>query len=313
MWKQNKLQTVTALTLSVLCLMTGCTTQIEGETETQLQVVSTTTMLQDLVSVIGGGAVNSLGLMGAGIDPHLYQASAGDVAKLEQADVVVYNGLHLEGQMGEVFQALEQKEKTILCAEEAIDPELLLETEDSVGSTYDPHIWYDLSLWMEVAEYIAEGLVKIDPDNSQLYQVNLSAYLTELSDLETYIETERDKIPEGQRVLITAHDAFGYFGRAYGFEVLGLQGISTESEASTSDVSQLAELIAQREIPAIFIESSLSPKSIQALQAAVQARGFQVEIGGQLYSDSLGDQSTGHDSYLTTVKANIDTIVEGLS
>ncbi len=304
---------VVALALAMSIAAVGCgQTEREQQEGDTLRVVTTTTMLWDLVSVIGGDRVDCTGLMGAGIDPHLYQASAGDVAKLEGADVVVYNGLHLEGAMNEVFQQLEGTGQYVICLGDGLDEESLLTTEDEVAITYDPHIWFDVSLWMEGATYVAGCLAEADPQYAEGYQENLRHYLEELERLEEYMFTAIEEIAPDQRVLITAHDAFGYFGRAYGLEVMGLQGISTQSEASTADVSQLATLIAQRQVKAIFVETSISTKNIEALQEAVAAQGFDVAIGGELYSDSLGDASTGHDSYIATVMANVDTIVEGL-
>lgn len=298
------------LSVALLLLPCGCQASADNpSTENTLTVVTTTTMLYDLVSIIGGDQVTTTALMGAGIDPHLYQASAGDVAKLEEADVVVYNGLHLEGAMGDVFDQLEAQSKAVICIGDGIDESQLLV---AAGGSYDPHIWFSTPLWMEAASYLTEQLSQLDPTNAQQYQDNCQAYLTELEELEQYILDAIQDVDPQQRVLITAHDAFGYFGQTYGFEVLGIQGISTQTEASTADVSDLATLIAQRQIKAIFLESSLSSKSVEALQAAVQAQGFQVSIGGQLYSDSLGDESSGHDSYIATVKANIDTITSAL-
>lgn len=280
-----------------------------GSKNEKLSVVSTTTMLTDLVKTIGGDKVETEGLMGSGVDPHLYNASAGDVKKMQNADIVVYNGIHLEGKMSEIFEKLSDKD--ILCTENYISKEKLLLAEDE-ENTYDPHIWFDVSLWREVAKGITNDLSKIDEDNSKYYQANLNTYLEELDVLERYIQTRINEVPESQRVLVTAHDAFSYFGNAYNFEVKGLQGISTDSEAGTADVSSLADFIATNKIKAIFVESSVPTRTIESLQAAVKAKGFEVNIGGELYSDSLGDKTSGHETYIKTVKANIDTIVDSL-
>lgn len=290
-----------------LGLLTGCGTAVTKDDGT-LQVVATTTMLADLVTVIGGAAVTVHGLMGSGVDPHLYQASAGDVTAMEQADVLVYNGLHLEGKMSDLFANLEGTDLAIVSMEQAISPEEII----TVDGTYDPHIWFDVGLWQDCAIYVGAELSAVDPSNQDLYQANLEQYLEELIALETYVQTRVSALEEEAKILITAHDAFGYFGKAYGFTVIGLQGISTDAEVGTADVSALAEYIVENQVQAIFIESSVPVKSIQALQAAVEARGFTVEIGGTLYSDSLGDASSGTDTYLTTVRANVDAIVDGL-
>ena len=179
-------------------------------------------------------------------------------------------------------------------------------------TVHDPHIWFDVSLWEAAAKTVADGLSQADPDGKSGYEANLDAYLKELEETDTYIRNRAAELPEKQRVLVTAHDAFQYFGKAYGFEVRGLQGISTDAEAGTADVSDLANFIVERQIKAIFVESSVPPKTIEALQAAVKSKGFDVAIGGELYSDSLGDEDSGAGTYLLTVKANIDTIVDAL-
>ena len=292
-------------------LLGACADKTLAKSDGKLNIVTTTTMLYDLVVSIGGDKVNTTALMGPGIDPHLYQASAGDVTKMQDADVVVYNGLHLEGKMGDVFASLSTSGRDIICAEDGISEHVLLSDEFN-PEIHDPHIWFNVSIWKDVAKHVAARLMDIDPDNADTYSANLDRYLAGLDDLEQYIKERIGEIPENQRVLVTAHDAFRYFGGAYGFEVVGLQGISTDAEAGTADVSNLASFIAENQIRAIFVESSVPPRNIEALQAAVKARGFDVEIGGELYSDSLGDESSGHDTYILTFKANIDTIADAL-
>ena len=274
----------------------------------RLNVTVTTTMLLDLTRQIGGDCVNVQGLMGSGVDPHQYRASAGDVIKMQQAEVVIYSGLHLEGKMGDVLSSLESYGKNVICASDGIDRELLLEKD----GVYDPHIWFDVSLWQAAAREVAKGLSSADPDNAESYRQNLAAYIGELEELERYIQEKANELEENRRVLITAHDAFGYFGRAYGFTVMGLQGVSTAAEAGTADVSRLAAFIAENRINALFIETSLPVKSIEALQEAVRARGFETTLGGTLYSDSLGDETNGEDNYIAAFKHNIDVIVDGL-
>lgn len=290
----------------VLCLCFGAVAA-----EDKLNIVSTTTMLNDLARIIGGDKVETVGLMGPGIDPHLYDASAGDVTKLLDADVVLFNGIHLEGQMGEVLEQLKEQGKNVITIEDAIPTDKLL-FDPANPTAYDPHIWFDVSLWRLAANHVGESLCTIDAANAETYKANLEAYLVEMDNLATYCTDRIKEVPEDQRVLVTAHDAFEYFGNAFGFDVRGLQGISTEAEAGTADVSDLAAFIADNKIKAIFVESSVPPKNIEALQEAVKAKGFDVAIGGELYSDSLGDASTGHDTYITTVKANIDTITNAL-
>lgn len=304
---------ILGIALALMLMLVGCAQPTvnpasEGST---LNVVATTTMLTDLSNIIGGEHVSVSGLMGPGIDPHLYQASAGDVTLMQKSDVVVYNGLHLEGKMGDIFESLSGQGHAVICIENGLDESKLLEWEGG-GSVHDPHIWFDVSLWKDAAKIVAKGLSQADPGHSSDYEANLEDYLKELDATDTYIRKRAAEVPEGQRVLVTAHDAFNYFGKAYGFEVKGLQGISTDAEAGTADVSTLADFIVERKIKAIFVESSVPPKTIEALQAAVKAKGFDVAIGGELYSDSLGGEGSGAESYILTVKANIDTIVDAL-
>lgn len=308
----KKVKGLLGITLALMLVLAGCGTQPASNTEDdKLNIVATTTMLADLSKIIGGEHVSVNGLMGPGIDPHLYQASAGDVTLMQKADVVVYNGLHLEGKMGEIFKNLNGQGIFVISIEEGIDKSKLLMSEDD-KSVYDPHIWFDVSLWKDAARIVAAGLSQADPNHSSDYEANLENYLKELDMTDTYIRDRSSEVVEGQRVLITAHDAFNYFGKAYGFEVRGLQGISTDAEAGTADVSALASFIVERQIKAIFVESSVPPKTIEALQAAVKAKGFDVAIGGELYSDSLGGEGSGAESYILTVRANIETIVDSL-
>jgi len=309
----NKSKSLLGTVLSLTLLLAGCSAPAESAESgaDKLNVVATTTMLTDLAEEIGGERITANGLMGPGIDPHLYQASAGDVSLMQKADVVVYNGLHLEGKMGEIFENLSTQGSTVICIENGLDESMLLAWEND-SSVHDPHIWFDVSLWKQAAKAVAEGLTQADPEGKADYEANLEAYLKELDETDTYIRNRVTELPESQRVLVTAHDAFQYFGKAYGFEVRGLQGISTDAEAGTSDVSALADFIVDRQIKAIFVESSVPPKTIEALQAAVKAKGFDVAIGGELYSDSLGGADSGAETYILTVKANIDTIVDAL-
>ncbi len=311
--KVVRLLGISGCVLSII-LFVGCSSAEKQEIyeNEKLNVVATTTMLYDLSSIIGGENVEAYGLMGVGIDPHLYKASAGDVQKMQNADVVIYNGIHLEGQMGEIFDSLDKQNKDVVCIEEGLDEDVVIFNPMSPDSK-DPHIWFDVKIWMEAAKYVAESFAEIDSDNADKYKANLEKYLTELEDLHNYILNRSAELPIEKHIIITAHDAFNYFGKAYNFEVIGLQGISTETEVGTADVSDLAKYIADNKIKAIFVESSVSTKNIEALQDAVNALGFDVEIGGELYSDSLGDASNGHDTYIATVKSNVDTIVNALS
>jgi manganese/zinc/iron transport system substrate-binding protein len=230
---------------------------------------------------------------------------------LAEADLIFYNGLHLEAQMAGVLERMADQNIRTVAVTDGIDRSVLLAPPEFEGA-YDPHVWFDVTLWMQAAESVRDTLVEVDPTHADTYRANAETYLAELTELHEYVQTQAERVPADQRVLITAHDAFNYFGRAYGFEVRGLQGISTESEASTADVQDLASFIAERQIPAIFVESSVPQRTIEAVQAAVQSQGFDVQIGGQLFSDAMGNPDTPEGTYAGMVRHNIDTIVNAL-
>jgi manganese/zinc/iron transport system substrate-binding protein len=277
-----------------------------------LKVVATTTIVADLVETIGGEDVALEALMGPGVDPHLYKPSAGDVWRLSSARAVFYSGLHLEGKMGEVFAETNRRGVTTVAVADCI-PEQELITAEGIGGVHDPHVWFDVLLWSHAAECVRDALADLDPDHAAAYERRADAYRAELAALDAWARERAAALPADRRVLVTAHDAFAYFGRAYGFEVRGLMGVSTAAEAAAADVQGLAELIAERRIPAIFVESSVSPRFIRALREAVAARGFAVAIGGSLYSDALGDTSGPAATYPGMVRSNIETIVAALA
>ncbi|MEM1125202.1 MAG: zinc ABC transporter substrate-binding protein [Bacteroidota bacterium] len=296
-------------------LLAGCVSSDEATpnlAERPIRVVATTSMVADLVTVIGGDRVDVEGLMGPGVDPHLYKASEGDVTRMAEADVVFYNGLHLEGRMTELFERMADRGTPTVAVAETIAPDRLLDSPD-YPSSYDPHVWFDVQLWAQAARVTRDALAALDTTHAATYHTNADAYLASLDSLDAFVRAETARIPLNQRVLITSHDAFGYFGAAYGFEVLGLQGLSTATEAGIADVQQLATTVAERRIPALFVESSVSPRGIEAVREAVRARGFEVEIGGRLYSDALGSPGTEAETYLGTVRANVNTIVGALA
>lgn len=283
----------------------------ESPNQEGLNIVATTGMIADMVSTVGGDQVTVKGLMGPGVDPHLYKASAGDVALLSKADAIFYNGLHLEGKMAEIFEQMNKRGITTIAVTDGVDRADLMAPPEFQGN-YDPHIWFDVSLWMDTVGIVKDKLIEMDPQNSQQYEENANLYLKELSDLNLYVKERSDSLPKDKRVLITAHDAFNYFGRGYGFEVKGLQGISTESEAGTADVQGLATFIVERRIPAVFVESSVPPRYIEAVQAAVKSKGFNVVVGGELFSDAMGNPGTPEGNYIGMVHHNINTIVNAL-
>lgn len=276
----------------------------------KLDIVTTIGQITDIVQIVGGEHVATHGLMGAGVDPHLYTASEGDVELLQNADVIFYNGLFLEAQMAEVLEQIGES-KTSVAVSKNIDSSLLLPWAQ-YADEFDPHIWFDVTLWMKAVETVRDTLAQVDTKNAEAYKTNAANYLKQLKELDTYIKVQVERVPETQRVLITAHDAFNYFGKRYGFEVRGLQGISTASEAGTADVRELANFIVANQIPAIFVESSVPRRNVEALQAAVDAQGYKVEIGGSLFSDALGNPDTPAGTYIGMVRHNIDTIVGAL-
>lgn len=296
---------------TALIFLAGCYDFNADQDSDKFQVVATTTMLTDLLKEIGGDHVQVNGLMPSGVDPHLYKASARDVIYMQSADIVAYNGLDLEGKMGEVFQGLKKQGKTVIALENGLSEEDVIYTGEG-NSSIDPHIWFDVELWQKAAIEVSEGLIAADPENEADYQANLNAYLLELDELDHYVTDRVNELAEQDRVLVTAHDAFSYFGKGYEFNVIGLQGLNTNAEAGTGDISQLADYLVENQIKAVFIESSVPTRTIESLQAATKAKGFEVEIGGELYSDSLGDKKNNTETYIKTVKSNVDTIVDAL-
>jgi manganese/zinc/iron transport system substrate-binding protein len=277
----------------------------------KIRVVATIGMIREMAAQVGGDRVEVKGLMGPGVDPHLYKASEGDVIRMASADIVFYNGLHLEGKMSEIFERMKSRIRTVAVTD-GIDRERLLLPSEFAGA-YDPHVWFDVTLWMEAVKTMEKALVEMDPTHGELYRANGKRYLEQLAELDRYVRREAEKVPPRRRLLCTAHDAFNYFGRAYGFQVRGLQGISTVAEAGAADIQSLARLIVENGIPAVFVESSVPPRYIEALREAVAARGSRVEIGGSLFSDAMGDPGTPEGTYVGMVRHNIDIIVAALA
>jgi manganese/zinc/iron transport system substrate-binding protein len=268
-------------------------------------------MITDIVRQVGGERVVVTGLMGPGVDPHLYKPSAGDVQKLENADIIFYGGLELEGRMTDTLVKLSSQGKRTIPITEGIPHNLLREPPEFEGK-YDPHVWFDVTLWQYAVKAVNTELAELDPGSKELYQQNADAYLKQLDELHAYVKAQIETIPRSSRVLITAHDAFGYFGQQYGMEVRGLQGTSTATEASAADVQGLAQAIADRKIKAIFVESSVPKATVEAVQAAVKSKGWDVAIGGQLFSDAMGNDGTPEGTYIGMVRHNVDTIVQAL-
>lgn len=292
-----------------MSLLIGCKKATKNKNG-KLNIVTTTTMITDLVKNIGKDSVNVQGLMGSGVDPHLYKASEGDVAKLTNADVVFYSGLHLEGKLVDVFEKMSRNHEVIALAK-VLDKKTLIGSE-YFASSYDPHIWFNIDYWKQITNYLTEKLSEADPKHADFFEKNKIAYLNKLDALEKDVRQTISTLPEEKRILVTAHDAFNYFGKEYGFEVVGLQGLSTATEAGVQDVQKLAKLIIDKKVKAIFVETSVPKRTIEALQQAVRSKGYDVQIGGTLYSDALGNSGTAEGSYTGMFTYNVNTIINAL-
>lgn len=285
-------------------------TRTNGEEGGKIVVTTTIAQIADIVKNVGGEHVIVHSLMGPGTDPHLYNASQGDIKKLAEAEIIFYNGLFLEGKMNDILEKVNREKPTYAVAE-TVPKELLLVDPDNENAL-DPHIWFDPNLWKFAVEKVRDGLIEIDPNHEQDYRHNAEKYLQLLRELDEYAKEQIEQIPKESRILITAHDAFGYFGNAYGFEVLGLQGLSTDAEYGLKDVQELIEVIVQRNIKAIFLESSIADRSINAVVEGAKEKGHEIVIGGELFSDAMGEENTFTGTYEGMFKHNIDTIVSSL-
>ena len=292
------------LTISLL----GCNQPASEQGNDALYIITTTSMIRDAVENVVGDLAKVEGLMGPGVDPHLYKATTGDLDKLRSADIIFYNGLHLEGKMTNVLEKL-GRSKPVFAVGESIPEDQLLE---GGVNAHDPHIWFDVSLWENVVTFIGEKMAAQYPENAETYKNNAEAYVNQLKDLHQKVKGQIASVPKEQRVLITAHDAFSYFGRAYDIDVRGLQGISTISEFGLKDISELVNFISEKKIKAVFVESSVPAKSLEAVVSGCRGRGHEVRIGGTLYSDAMGAEGTAADTYIGMVEANVSTIVNAL-
>ena len=301
-----------AVCLIGILLWSGCDPkgQPDAATDDKLRVVSTIGMITDIVKNVGGTQVEVSGIVEPGVDPHFYNPTPKDVQRFGSADIIFYNGLHLEAKMGDVLGKM-SGDKLTVAVTDGVDRSLLLTPQEYEG-LYDPHLWFDVKLWMQVVGKVRDVLSEFDVDNTVLYRSNAESYLTKLMELDEYVKSQVERVPSQQRVLVTAHDCFNYFGKAYGFEVRGLQGISTASEIGIADVKELATFIAERRISAIFVESSVSSQSLEAVKATVKSKGFDVKIGGVLFTDAMGSEGTPEGTYIGMIRHNIDTIVRAL-
>jgi len=297
------------MTLIFLTLVAGCGPGSGAfKDEGKLHVTATIGMISDVAREVGGDRVEVIGLMGPGVDPHLYKASQGDIAKLEEAEVILYGGLHLEGKMTEIFEKMSKK-KAVVPVTKNIPESSLRKVADG---TFDPHVWFNVRHWMSATETIRDALIENDPEHEAEYRERAEAYLAKLEELDSYARQQIAAIPEKGRVMVTAHDAFGYFGDAYEIEVVGLQGISTAAEYGSKDVTELRGMLVKRSIKAVFMESSVPKKSIEAVIEGAKKMGHEVKIGGELFSDAMGKDGTPEGTYIGMVRHNVDTIVGAL-
>lgn len=287
----------------------------KGETTAgKKKILVTSTMLTDLVKELVKDDAEVEGLLGTGVDPHEYEPSAGDVKRLKDADIIIYSGLHLEGKMADIFEQLKKDGKVVIEAAGSLPKDKLIDWEEE-GQTEelkDPHVWNSIEMWDMVAKFVGEQLKANIDGKAGAIEANYQKYSGELKKLHEELKEQIKQIPEKSRYLITAHDAFQYLARDYGIQVKAIQGVSTETEANTKDIENLAKFIVEHDIKSIFVESSVSDKNMKALQEAVKSKGKEVKIGGELFSDSLGEKGTEAETYIGMMKTNIRTIVEGL-
>jgi len=295
-----------ATLLATACAPSGGPADHDGP----VRIVATTNIVADVARVVAGDDAEVSALMGPGVDPHLYKASESDVRRLAEADLIVYSGLHLEGKMGDILVKM-ARNRPVVAVTETIDESALREPPEFLGQ-YDPHVWFDVSLWATTPAVIAEELARLDPAHADGYRRRAAAHAEELTALDAWVGGQIATLAPERRILVTAHDAFGYFGLRYGVEVVGIQGISTLSEAGLQDVERVVDLVVERRVPALFVESSVPPRTVEAVQAAVEARGAAVEIGGELYSDALGAAGTPEGTYVGMLRHNVETIVGAL-
>lgn len=276
----------------------------------KLNVVATTGMIADAVRQVGGDLVDVRGLMGPGVDPHAYRQTRTDIVAMTRADLVLWHGLYLEAQMEDFFRDLAEKRNVVAVAEGL--PRDALKGHDDYADKYDPHVWMDPALWSQVVAEVRDSLIALQPESKVAFDANAAAHLADIAKLATYSDDAMSTVPEEARVLLTAHDAFGYFGTAYGFEVLGIQGISTQSEAGLNRIGELVDMLVERKVSAIFVESSVSDRNIRALIEGAAARGHDIKIGGELFSDAMGVDGTYEGTYVGMIDHNITVIADAL-
>lgn len=287
----------------------ACSNQsLNTEEDDVIHVVTTIAQIANPISEIGGEHVKVTSLMGSGVDPHLYQATTGDISKLEQSDVILYSGLHLEANMIKVFDQMSKSKPVVAIGESIAEDELLRDVKGAI----DPHIWFDIDLWKQALTAATEQLIEMQPQYKDDFLANKEQYFAKLDSLKQQSVAKLSEIPEEQRILVTAHDAFGYFGRMNDIKVIGLQGLSTEAEIGLTDIEETIDILMEHKVPAVFIESSINPASIQAVIEGAQKNGIDVQLGGSLYSDAMGAEGTSEGTYIGMYEHNVTTIYEAL-
>ena len=308
-----KAQSIAIYSLALVTMLTACADPAPKDAPENdlISIVTTTGMITDPVTKIAGDHASVTGIIGTGIDPHLYKPTRTDITKLMGADIVLYSGLLLEGRMTDAFVRIAGSGITVRAVTEAIDESSLLAPPEFEGH-HDPHLWMDPIAWSLAVDVMAQTLIDEDPTNAATYRANADSYKSEIADLHAYAERALATVPESQRILVTAHDAFNYFGQRYNYQVVGIQGISTESEAGVRDIERLVDLIVENQIKAAFIETTVSERNINALIAGAKARDHEVIIGGSLFSDAMGQEGTYEGTYIGMIDHNITTIVRAL-
>jgi len=296
------------LLVVLLLAITACNTDQETTVSGKKKIVCTTTIVADAVRNIVGDSAEVISLMGAGIDPHLFKPTPQTITALQQADIIVANGLYLEGKMTDILKNI-SKQKTVIAMADGLEKADLIPVS---ASLYDPHIWFSVPLWAEACKYLTAQLIKIDTTHKDYYQDNLYLYIEKLTELHEDIIIELKQIPSSKRILITSHDAFHYFGKTYNIEVKSLQGISTVADFGVKDVENLVNLIVSRQIKAVFVETTISPKAMQAVVEGCKQKNHQVIIGGTLYTDALGNSDTPEGTYVGMLTSNLRKIVTAL-
>lgn len=299
-----------AVALAALALTATASAQGDAARADPVRVVATVGMIGDVAAEIAGPCADVVTMMGPGVDPHLYQATSGDVRDLGRADLILYGGLSLEGQLGEVLARFGERVPTLAVSEAGVPETDRIRTDDAYG--VDPHVWMDVSAWAGIVGPVADALAAAAPACADDVRRRADAYRAQLDALHAWAVDAMATIPNGHRVLVTAHDAFAYFGRAYGLEVVGIQGVSTEAETSVADVRAAARTLAERDVPAVFLETTIAPRTVEAVLAAARDLGAEAELGGSLYADAMGEAGTADGTYIGMIRANVAAIAHAL-